>query len=424
MRTALRIVLALLLLVAAFLAAWWVWILRRDERLRETWKQEIFDGVEPAERFPARQPNRTALEIERLAAGLGLDFSTGAREAVVPTEAAAARWERVAPLLKEHTWVLRANTLDQPPVASAELEAFVVEHGGSLARVRDLLVTAPPPSWELHLERGVEAPLPNYIAQLQLHRLLGVSAHRKLDVDDEAAAAIYLEAAWRLGRDPAENPLMIARLIRLSEIGDEIVAFRRFCSPPSSWHSRLESLDPRPGILRALQIEGWAVHAVELPLGEGGSLSRSWQRMMFVPLGETVQHSVERLRTEDPLTLDFEHFTEEEQRQIPRWAPFSRSLYPNLFDAWSKALRAELAAEHALLVLEARRRLAGGETIAGSRRPSTAVPGLFWLTEATETGVRIALDGGLDDQPKHSVSLDLTIARAGCGEETALRASS
>jgi hypothetical protein len=403
-------VLALTILVAA----WWVWGLHRDERLRKIWRQEIFDGLEPGERFPAHQRNETALALEGLAAEIGLDFSVGDRTAAAPSDKAAHGWERAYQLVPEHQWELRASTIDRTPDLNPELAAFVEENAESLARLRDLLLSRDPPRWEFDIALGADAPLPNLITHLQAHRLLLLAAHQALGERDEAAAVAFLEAAWRLGREPAENPILIAQLIRLLELGEELLVVRRLCSLDASWRQRLDSLDLRARALRGLRLEGWVLHSARLPLGDDRFLSSTYQRLMFLPLGEAVHRSAERLRTEDPLTLDFEAVTREETERIPRWAGFSRIFFPQVLNFWPKTIRAELVVEHSLRVLDARRRLASGRATGPARQGSAAVPGLFWLDEPTASGVRIVLDGELDDQEDHPIALDFTIDRATC----------
>lgn len=417
MKTALLVLFGAVLALTILGAAWWAWGLRRDERLREVWRQEIFEGLEPSERFPPRQRNETALAVEGLAAEMGLDFSVGDRAAAVPSDEASRRWDRAKEFLEEHQWALRASTVDRTPPLNPELAAFVEEHEESLARLRDLLLSGDPPRWEFDIELGAEAPVPNFIAQLQLHRLLQVCAHRAREVGDEAAATAFLEAAWKLGREPAENPILIAQLIRLLELGEELLVLRRFCSLDLNWRQRLESLDLRTRALRGLQLEGWVMQSAELPLGEGLMLSPTYQRLMFLPLGEAVQRAVERLRTEDALTLDIDAFTQEEYERIPRWAGFSRAFFPQLFRGWPKTIRAELVVEHSLRILEARKRLAREQAAVPSRVPSATVPDLLWLEEPTATGVRIALDGEFEDGENHPIALDFTIDRATCVSE-------
>ena len=415
--------LALVLFGLPLLAALLVFVVasvyvHREGRLYRFWEEELFDGRGPAERYPAREANETARAIEALAAEIGIDFSTVDRADPAPELGAAEGWELANEPVRRHLAAVVSSADAAIPASPPEVTELLASRQVPLSRVRDLLLTGEPPRWELDLELAFHAPLPDYLAQLRLHRLLLVAALEAERGGDPGAAGALLEAAWRLGQGAAADPKLLGRLVRYSELGGELAVARRLCAPGADWPARLAAVELRSGALVSLQLDGWMIHhAIRTGrMVEVEELANfEWfQRLLFFPYGESMQHAVERLRRQDPLTFDNERFSREQLERIPRWSLPSRMLLPNLFDVWHKAVRAELAAEHTARILAARELLTRGESPADGRQPSAAVPALSWVTESGPREIRIRLDGDLVTATKQPVALDYRLPRAGC----------
>ncbi len=408
--------LALIVVLLVYVAAWIG--LRREERLYRHLTEEVFDGLEPSARFPPTERNATAHAVEALGAELGLDFSTKYLDAPMPRAEAAERWQEAKELAQEHLRAVVSSVASEAPVPDLLLSEFL-EHGkGALARARNRLLAGEPPSWGVDLEAGIGGLLPNYVAQMDFHRLLLIASLEAGRQGEERAAEDFLEAAWRLRRGAADNPLVIAQFVRYWQMGGELSVLRRLCPADARWSARLAAPDLRSEALRSVQLEAWMVqHSARAGLLMADEAvaeedrNPGLQRLLVLHHGEALQHAVERLRVQDPLTFDSRSFFDEQLERIPRWSRLSRIFLPNLFDVWLKAVRTELVVEHTERVLQACELVARGESPPADRVPSRAVPELSWVTQVDPAQVRISLDGDLDDGGQHPVALDYRMAR-------------
>lgn len=392
----------------------------RAERLDRIWERELFGGVEPAVRFPPRPANATALALERLAHRLGIDISTPHHPVPDPDPEKADRWQAAREPMRRRMHAVASSTGAALPPPEPELAAFLDEHPELLAATRDLLLEADPPLWELDVELAADTQIPNLIMQLDVHRLLLVAALEADRSGDGSQADRFLEAAWRLGEAAADHPAAIVQAIRLLQVRNALAVLRRSCGPAAHWDERLGGLTPRADVIRALQFEAWSFHqtfrpAIPADHGTAPEPGRPPHPLFWVDLGETLQHSVERLRRQDPATFDDRALYRETVDRIPPWGVIARALLPNLFQLWTRAVRTELVIEHGRALLAARRRLARGEPPRIGSTPSTAVPGLSWRREADATGVRIFLDGDLDAGEQVPVTLDFRVDLEACG---------
>ena len=191
----------------------------------------------------------------------------------------------------------------------------------------------------------------------------------------------------------------------------------RHCAPDERWHRRLEDeTEIAARVLLALQLEAWAIgDGLRQGLGkteEGPYVPEVVQRFGWVDYGEAMQHGVERLRDQDPREFDNEPFFEEQSGRIPKWNLVSRILFPDLFDSWLNAKRAELHAELTLAILRQR----GGEAApANSRMDSSAVPGAFWTVEPEGDGTRLRFQGPIAEPSRSPLTLDYSLSTADCG---------
>ncbi len=254
-----------------------------------------------------------------------------------------------------------------------------------------------------------------------MHRLLLLSALAARRQGDHASAERFLEAPWRLGEAAADHPATIVQAIRFLALRNALATLRHLCTAETYWDDRLEALAPRSDFLRTLQFEGWTLHhslRIGIPIedSETGVEQRySLHPLLWVDLGETLQHAVERLRGQDPTTFDGQVFYEAMADRIPSWGMMARLFLPNTFHFWTKAARTELVIEHTRKILEARARLGGGEAPVAGGTASAAVPGLSWISEAEPTGVRIFLDGDLVAGEEVPVALDFRVSKQECG---------
>ncbi|MCP3964493.1 MAG: hypothetical protein GY719_42235 [bacterium] len=416
----LRLLAAIVVLVVIAVAWFVVSTLATERRIEQTWHEEIFAGLELHERFPSREVNETARRLEDLGTSLGIDFTAQHRPLpAAPAPEDAARFEAVEGTLKEWSGEAYAATSGPLPDLPAGLESYLTWAETGLGDVEELLLRAEPPAWELDVSLRFEMPLPNYLGQMHLHRLLSVRALQLLREGSFEAADRSLEAAWRLRQATERDPLLIGQLVALAQAKAEHLVLRRHCAADERWHRRLEETERASRMLLAIQIDAWAVSdGWRRGLGmteEGPYVPAVIQRYGAVDYAEAMQHGIERLRTQDPRNFDNALFFEEEYARIPRWNIVSRLLFPDLFGAWLKAVRAELHAELTLGILRQR----GGEGApARGRIDSSAVPGAFWAIEPEGDGTRLDFQGTIDELSDRSLALEYTLSAADCRHDS------
>ncbi len=389
-----------------------------ERRLEETWKAELFAGLEPLERFPPREINETAMRLEDIATSLGIRLPAQHRslpEAAAPEddERFQAMWEA----LKEWTHAAYAATDGSLPDLPAEVESYLAWAETGLGSLEELMLEAKPPTWGWDVSLRVDMPLPPLLAQLQLHRLLSIRSLQLLREGSLEAADRSLEAAWRLRQATGRDPTLLGQLTAFAQAKHEQLVLRRLCAPEQRWLPRLQETELVPRTLLALQLDAWAISgSVRQGLGlvsEGSTLPVGVFRFSVVAYAEAMQYGIEQLRVQDPRTFDAERFFQEGYERIPRWNFVARILYPDYFDSWLKAVRAELAAELTLMILRQRR---GVGLPADSRIESLAVPGAFWSIETVGEETHLKFQDRLPELEGHFQSLEYSLSPADCGD--------
>ncbi len=399
-----------------------------DAQMLATWKAELGGQTFP-ERFPSRPTNSAAVELDRIVAEIGIDL-LGLEATGNDLDAPSVDSELTLGLTKVRLYLttLNASKAGKLPAPAEELQEFRQRAAPVTQAVIAALNEGPLPQWGMDLSRGFEAPIPNFLGQLQLVDLLVFEAMEQSRTGTTEAALEALEAAWRLSGTAREMPYLISQLIANSQVKRHLLALRQMCDVPAVWGERLRELDPHQGLTRAFHGEAWvAYHTAsldELPaLGSRLPPSRfAPERWMLRDHARrlaklTAELSMEPLNTFDPAV-----FGARAAEQIPRWQIYSRQILPNLWDPWARTTRIGLSSELAALVIEERARLAAGGQIGESglvpSQPSR-IEGLTWRFERSADAVTISLDGELVTPApiapgKMPLPLSYTIHRGEC----------
>jgi hypothetical protein len=238
--------------------------------------------------FPRSDANGTALELEERAAAIGIDLapkpfwdpSTADEPPPSPHDGRA----RPAPgtdlqlPLSEFLQEELTVTTEKIGRASPLVERFLEEHEGEISQIQVFLLANEEPRWEVDVEAGVRAPLPNLVGMLRLQRLLLTRALIRAREGKADDAVAVLESSWRLQSAVLSRPELISQLIAIAVAKLQAGVLRKIDSPAYGWAERLRS--PSFGVNgyeAALQNETWMTSsevATQEELGETGRFYR------------------------------------------------------------------------------------------------------------------------------------------------------
>jgi hypothetical protein len=330
---------------------------------REVWDQSHGTWDEFMARHPRREANEAALRIEALAAPLGIDLVPKTIEDRPRTdqEYPASVKKAVANYLTRHL-ERPASSIDPP---TGELADWLVAHDEDLAAVRQALLIDEVPRWREHVDELYNAPIPNLIGQLALHRLLLAHALAAAASGDPETAAADLEASWMLNGSVADSPILINQLITLSAARIQVGVARHVDPLPPEWSERLQSVDRRSGLLESLAFEGrfWIQEdetrtalpdEVETPWylrAIGAAYWRyclaDWSERWHTLILEMEDDRHPCRPTPDEVGRSF-------YDSIPTWNVPGRIISPNVINTLDKVRRFELDLELTLKVLQLR----------------------------------------------------------------------
>lgn len=249
--------------------------------------------------FPKTDASAAALELERLAASLGIDLvprqiaddragegpavetteptpfalkvdqarsrpSAGAEKAFLAIRAA------VAPFLDRELKATEERIGAPPP----NLERYLEAHDAVLTAVESLLLREADVRWEMDVFRGASAPLPNLSGILQLQRVFVTRALLQARRGETESALRTLDAAWRLNEVVSSRPELISQLIAVAAAKLHVGALRILDSPAYGWADRLRSGSLYSAFLAAFQNQVWESPDVKDLTGERGAFGR------------------------------------------------------------------------------------------------------------------------------------------------------
>jgi hypothetical protein len=354
------------LIVVLFCGAVWLWIWPTPEALEQQWQRQA--GFDPLERYPPREANEVALQIEELVAPLGLSLAPQkARGRARPTAEGAERLAEVRaqlnPMINRHRQSGEMGAL--PP----ELAAYLTEARPILREVAGLLAGTPSPRWELQLDQGAEVPLINLLDHLTLHRLFIVLAAEAAREGDREASLAWHSASWKLRERLQQEPLVIYRMIAGAELADNLAFLRATPLAVPGWEEEVRVEDLRGPAREALRTDSWLLlRSFQVGAFEEGAsnmiealYSEAVVRRGIAAYFEAMDDALVRLETVDFRAFDPDAFAQEQRSSIPPWNRFARLVFPNSLGIVSRAARLEVGLVLTRLTLETRELLRAGD---------------------------------------------------------------
>jgi proline iminopeptidase len=377
--------------------------------------------------FPKTDASAAALELERLAASLGIDLvprqiaddrgregpaleTTGPTRFALKVDKARSRPSAeaetaslgiraaVAPFLDRELKNTEERIGPPPPY----LERYLEAHEAVLTAVESLLLREADVRWEMDVFRGASAPLPNLSGILQLQRVFVTRALLQARRGESEGALRTLDAAWRLNEVVSSRPELISQLIAVAAAKLHVGALRKLDGPAYGWADRLRSGSLYSAFLAAFQNQTWESPDVKDLTGEKGAFGRILRQVATeFQEGDLCSWTSEKLQ---------ETWSRAAQAESSEEAIVADIAAPNLLDGFLRWRRYLIDAELTALVLDARTECAaarGGKWPANLSRAGVGVcPKERWSYRASPNGTAtFAFEGRITESSSPAFQL-------------------
>lgn len=227
--------------------------------------------------YPKKTVSSAALELERLAAVLGIDATPKAPEVVetvggeegerppdrkddrdrpdpmelaerlLPTISAVGRW--VDQQLSEPS-----ERIGPPPPA---VERYFDENSATLDALAAVVAGPRPIEWDLDVALGMDMPLPNLLGLLRIQRVLAARALLQMRAGDPDSALVTMDGMWALIGSLAEQPFHMSQAIALVQVRLVVGLLRKVDGPAFGWERRLRDHAFYQAFLAGFQNDPW-----------------------------------------------------------------------------------------------------------------------------------------------------------------------
>ncbi|MEO8190614.1 MAG: hypothetical protein ABI682_09735 [Acidobacteriota bacterium] len=288
-----------------------------------------------------------------------------------------------------------------------ELERFLKDQEGALSAIESLLLGSSPVVWEVNVDLGHDAVMPNMLGQVQLGRLLVVKALLEARTDSPEAALRTLEASWRLTEELLARPELISQLIAAALGKAQVGALRKIDAPAFGWPERLRGGPFVAFCLASFENETWfsASGAQDLR-GQAGAMGRARRRTA----DEVRRRSWCGWRKSE-LAAIWTAAVEAEMPDDEEGRSLGDIMFPNILNALLRARRLDVDAELTALVVDARIERAASRRRNWPRRLVTGTgvcPDQPWTYVVSENGTaRIRLGATVENPEGPSFHLPL-----------------
>ncbi len=399
-------------LAAVFLATglWLVggnmWAARREEQCDLAWTAAFGSLDDLKKKYPKRETNEAAKQVEELSKVLGFDLAPSVRTVgTMPRPLAPAEAKRGQALLDYiSTQISKPEaSIDAPP---EEVTRFLEEKRVNLDGIESILIVGPPAQWSFDISRPEgDGPMPNGLGHIRLQRILMARALAAARGGHNEAAARSLEASWNLNEPLRGRPEMMPSIMGIAIARLEVGVLRKVdFVGEDAWGKRLANLDGRAVLLDTLVLES-------RPRSARNSLSRA---STSGDLPSWYQRSQDFLTrpTYRLVMVDYSYLMRDECAQL-RAGPLSDHAFvppapdvrdvahillavsmPNIKNSFVRADRLVIDAELTSKVLEAKRlrKENGGHWPAAIPGIETSrFPGASWRYEVSPEGGRMSI---------------------------------
>lgn len=311
-------------------------------------------------RYPAQDSNASAAEIEKLASALGIRLG---KDPVSPLSEKA--FQEIKTPLKDYVDTQISTATDEINPMPDALHFYLENNRKTIRAIIETAKSAPP-EWEINLEKGVEAPGPNFRALWDLQRLLILDCMDGIATADPTAEE-RLAAAFEMNERMGKRPETISHIFAAAIAKLHLGVLRKMLSASPEWHKRLQGLDYRKRSAESLLLEAWLLDQYGIP-----SMTlpgRVALRFGMADYWEKTELLLEEFKKADPCNFPAEAIDADPNLRPSSWSVASGFWYDKA-ESYARILRLLLDAELTDKIL-----LAKAER-ARRNSPSESIPGI------------------------------------------------
>jgi hypothetical protein len=207
--------------------------------------------------YPKRGASAAALEIEELAAGMGIDAAQEERPAAGPSrELVKASAQGVAACSAYVSAQLQDSSDEVGPPPSAVTD-FLEAHSSAIVGVMAAASGRHEIAWDLDVTLGTKSLVPNWAGLTSLQKVLAARVLVDLRRSDPSAALEGIEAIWQIARSLAVRPELLSQLMVLTQARLAVGLLRKVRAPAYGWETRLREGVFFQAFLTAFQNDDW-----------------------------------------------------------------------------------------------------------------------------------------------------------------------
>jgi hypothetical protein len=228
--------------------------------------------------YPMQTVTAAALEIEQLAATLGIDAAPDARPEVRPEAAVVSASASAISASSEYvsSQLQDANdAVGRPPMIVAE---FLDQHAAALANVFAAASGSREIAWDLDVSLGTKSPVPSWSGLTALQKVIAAQVLLDLYRSDSAAALEGIEAIWQVARSLAARPELLSQLMAMVQARLAVGLLRKVRAPAYGWEMRLREGEFHQGFLAAFQNDAWPSADAPGRAGDAETVARIYRR--------------------------------------------------------------------------------------------------------------------------------------------------
>ena len=228
--------------------------------------------------YPKQTATAAALEIERLAAALGIDAAPDARPEARPEAAVVSASARAISASAEYVNGQLQDASDavaRPPRVVAE---FLDQHAAVLANLVEAASGSREIAWELDVSLGTKSPVPSWAGLTTLQKVIAAQVLLDLYRSDPASALEGIEAIWQVARCLSARPELLSQLMAMVQARLAVGLLRKVRAPAYGWEVRLREGEFHQGFLAAFQNDAWPSADHPGMAGDAETVARIYRR--------------------------------------------------------------------------------------------------------------------------------------------------
>ncbi|HSE40417.1 MAG TPA: hypothetical protein VLH08_06585 [Acidobacteriota bacterium] len=245
-RIALFMAVVLLLIVSVWLG-FSFYTAQTKKELSKKWDEEFNSFEDFEKRFPKHRENHAALELEKLAASVGIDLTPkDIKNRVRPDKKKKEAFKKIKDEMQKVLYSRLSHENSDVIVLSDGLKDFLQENESKLNEIVEVATREPKPLWAVDISKHVKAPIPNLLGQIQMQRFLNLKASLLIGESRFTEAENVLEASWNINNHLLSRPELLSYLIGIVVIKFQAGNLRQIPLSNNVWHTRIN--DPEIGM--------------------------------------------------------------------------------------------------------------------------------------------------------------------------------